>query len=92
MSHVPKRRPDRTTYENVQGKQSTARVFYNAPDHEALIEIKRDSEQWVLGIDEEATADLLHTDTTTDDLLGQPEIPDWLRETLLGLGIEGVDQ
>lgn len=92
MAHAPNRRPNRTTYENVQGEQATARVFYEADDHEALIEIQRDDESWMFGINNDAKARVLTTDSDTDNRIGKPDIPDWLRETLLGIGVEGVGQ
>jgi hypothetical protein len=92
MAHAPNRRPDRTTYENVQGKQATAWVFYEADDHEALIEIPRDDEIWVFAVNNDPKARVLTTGSGTDNRIEKPDIPDWLRETLLGIGVEGVGQ
>lgn len=88
MSHTSQRTPDRTTYERVDGKQATARIYYQAKDHAAIIEIERAGEQWAFGIDDDALAHVLESTATANR--ADPTVPDWVRETLLGIGIEGV--
>ncbi|MBX0323893.1 hypothetical protein EGH21_12715 [Halomicroarcula sp. F13] len=82
--------PDRIEREKVEGKQATAYFYHTDPDYTARIEVERE-ERWEFGIDDKAVATLLTTTDVADDLLVEPDIPEWLVESLHGFGIEEVE-
>ncbi|GGK64756.1 hypothetical protein [Haloarcula sebkhae] len=82
--------PDRIKREKVEGKETKAFIYHSDPEYSSRIEVERE-ERWEFGIDGEAVAELLSTSVVTDDLLVEPELPEWLVESLLGLGIEEIE-
>ncbi|WP_136688676.1 hypothetical protein [Halorhabdus amylolytica] len=84
------KRPDRIETEKVAGEKTKLRIWHSDPEYQARIEVERE-EKWQFGIDEESVATLLSSTTERDDLAGEPEIPDWLSQSLAEMGIQGVE-
>jgi len=82
--------PDRIKQETVDGKKTKARIYHADPEYSSRVEVERE-ESWEFGIDDEAVATLLSTSVVADDLLAEPELPEWLVKSLLGLGIEEIE-
>ncbi|WP_424001168.1 hypothetical protein ACOZ4I_15645 [Haloarcula salina] len=82
--------PDRIERETIDGKDTKVFIYHTDPEYSSRIEVQRD-ESWEFGIDGEAVATLLTTTDVADDILAEPELPEWLVESLLGLGIEEIE-
>jgi len=82
--------PDRVESETIDGKDTKLYIYYTDPEYNSRVEVKRD-ESWEFGVDGEAVATLLSTSVVADDLLAEPELPEWLIESLLGLGVEEIE-
>lgn len=82
--------PDRVEREKVEGKKTKAFIYHSDPEYSSRIEVERE-DRWEFGVDEEASAELLTTTDTVDDVLVDPELPGWLEEILVGFGITTVE-
>jgi len=82
--------PDRIESETIDGIDTKVYIFHTDPEYSSRIEVERE-ESWEFGVDSEAVATLLSTSVVADDLLAEPELPEWLIESLLGLGIEEIE-
>ena len=76
--------PDRVEREKINGVQTKISIYYRDPEYEVRIEVDR-TESWAFGIDDGAVAELLTTSH------GSRVVPDWLDESLAGLGVAEVD-
>jgi len=85
------KRPDRIEHKKVNGEKATIRFYHSDPDYQARIEVSY-ADTWEFGVDDEGVATLVSTTVTTDDLVADPEIPEWLVETLYGFGLSEVEQ
>lgn len=82
-------RPDRIEREQVDGQKAKVEIFHSDPDYYTRVEVERE-EEWEFGIDEEGVAELVDTSDVADDLAAKPDLPEWLVETLYGLGISDI--
>jgi len=78
------RRPDRVETEKVNGERAKILLFYDDPDHEARFEVERE-DSWTFGADERGAATLVETSRPPE-----ADIPEWVVEALLGLGVSEV--
>lgn len=76
--------------EKINGRKVTAQIFNSHRSWEAVIVVKRGSDRWTLGIDDEAVAHVEETTATVIDLDGEVDAPDWVEQVLLGMEIERV--
>ncbi|WP_436924904.1 hypothetical protein [Halosimplex amylolyticum] len=83
-------RPDRVERAKVDGQKAEVEIYHTDPDYYTRIEVERD-EFWEFGIDEEGVAELVETSNAEDDLVTEPELPEWLVETLYGIGISEIE-
>lgn len=81
--------PDRIQREKIDGEDVRVAFYHDDPDYAACVEVDRE-EQWVFGVDGDGVATLLTTTTVGNDLLAEPDVPEWLSDSLYGLGIEEV--
>jgi len=77
--------------EKINGRKVTAQLYTGDRDWKAIIVIKRGSDRWTLGIDDEAVAHVEETTATVIDLDGEVDAPDWVEQVLLGMEIERVE-
>ncbi|WP_415381486.1 hypothetical protein [Halosimplex sp. TS25] len=82
-------RPDRVERAKVNGQKAEVEIYHTDPDFYTRIEVERD-ESWEVGIDEEGVAELVETSDVEDDLAAESDIPEWLVETLYGIGISEI--
>ncbi|NLV10682.1 hypothetical protein GOC74_12175 [Halomicrobium mukohataei] len=81
-------RPDQTTRRRVGDEDVRVRLWRSDPEFAARIEI--DSEEpWVFGVDTEGIATPLTTAAATDTVC-DPDIPGWVTEILVGLGVVDI--
>ncbi|MFC7077882.1 hypothetical protein [Haloarcula halophila] len=73
--------PDRVEREKIEGIQTKISIYHRDPEYAVRIEVDR-LDRWEFGIDDDGVATLLSTS------LGSREVPDWLDESLAGMGIE----
>jgi len=83
------RQPDRVVTEKVAGEKTKIRIWNSDSDYQARLEVERD-DQWQFGIDRDSVATLLSTTADGTDLAADSSIPDWLNDSLAGLGIREV--
>jgi len=77
-------RPDRVEREKINGKTAKVRLFYDDPDNECRFEVER-VDDWTFGVDEAGVATLVDSSRPLD-----AEIPEWVVETLYGIGISEI--
>lgn len=91
MSQTQARRPEQTISEKIDGQKVTALIYSGDRNWEAVIVVKRGDEKWTLGIDDDATAHVEETTEEIADLAGEIDVPGWIEDVLLGMGIERVE-
>lgn len=84
-------RPDRIEHEKVNGKRARVRIYHSDSEYYTRIEVERD-DSWEFGIDQEGVAELVSTSDVSDGLAAEPDLPEWLVETLYGIGISEIQQ
>lgn len=82
--------PDRIESDKIDGDKVKISYYHADPEYAACIEVERD-DRWVFGVDGDGVATLLTTSAVGDDLLAEPDVPEWLSDSLFGLGIEEVE-
>lgn len=83
-------RNSRSTTVQLGSKDSAdARVQLDAPDYDARVVVERNDECWTFGVDS-GTASLIET-SEADDVLDQPDPPEWVQTVLWEVGVPEVD-
>jgi len=82
--------PDRIEREQIEGRKAKAYIYHSDTDYASRIEVEREA-RWVFGVDEAGVATLVETTTVADDLAAEPELPEWLVDSLHGFSIEEIE-
>lgn len=84
-------RPDRIERAKVDGEKAKVQIYHSDPEYYTRIEIER-AESWEFGIDEEGVAQLVTTTDLGEGLVTESDLPDWMVETLYGIGVSEINQ